>query len=408
MFLSPKFLENLIKSQVRSAKARCSFIIRKSLSLLISKIFNFSNSKNDKLVIVAPKSEQDRIEEIQNRCAFYIPNLEVEVLNIESSQKIPYRVLYNSTPLLLLRDSSQLPWISRYREGIFNVDYLDNPSDGWAWHELLNYILKPDNSYLSISKERFIQRIESLSKKHLNKSYIFGTGPSLEKAINQDWSDGYRIVCNTIVRDKELWDHIDPHFIVAGDAIYHFGHTKFAKAFRKDLAERLASSNTLFVYPDLFHQFISRELKHLSDKLVPIPIGNHQEININLIHEFTLPGLGNVLALLLLPLGCTLSKNVCLFGFDGRAPDDKLFWSNSNKHTYSEFMDSLKTAHPCFFEYYVPNEDPVKYVKSVHGDLLDQKMSQAENEGWKFLMLHPSWTPTLQKRYNGNGTMYKL
>ena len=165
-----------------------------------------------------------------------------------------------------------------------------------------------------------MQRVEDLKRKQLNKSYIFGTGPPLEKARRQDWSDGYRIVCNTIVRDPDIWNYINPHFIVAGDAIYHFGHTSFAKAFRKDLSKRLASTDTLFIYPDLFHQFISREFEHLSDKLVPGPMGNHQKINVDLTKEFFLPGLGNVLGLLLLPLGCTLSKRVCLFGFDGRAP----------------------------------------------------------------------------------------
>ena len=242
--------------------------------------------------------------------------------------------------------------------------------------------------------------MEDLRSQHLDKCYIFGTGPSLEKAIDQDWSDGYRVVCNTIVRDADLWHHINPHFIVAGDAIYHFGHTSFAKAFRKDLAERLASSDTLFIYPALFHRFISREFEHLADQLVPIPGGSHQKIHVDLVNEFSYPGLGNVLALLLLPVGCTLSKNVCLFGFDGRAPKDKLFWSNSNKHTYLELMDDLKIAHPRFFDHHVPKQDPLKYVKSVHGDLLDKKMEDAENEGWRFVMLHESWTPTLQKRYS--------
>ena len=43
---------------------------------------------------------------------------------------------------------------------------------------------------------------------------------------------------------------------------------------------------------------------------------------------------------------CMLSMLVRLWGFDGRAPDDKLFWSNSNKHSYPELMPELIKEHP--------------------------------------------------------------
>jgi len=399
MILLRRYTQKSTSFQLSSIGNKVLHALGKSLFFITSKIFNPSESETNELVIVVPNSEQERIVEIQHRCGFYVPHVKIEVLKVGSFKDIPPRLMFSSIPLLPLGGFSQLPWICRYRSGIFNVDYLHNPSDGWEWHRLLNYTLKSDDSYLLASKERFAKRIEDLRSQQLDKCYVFGTGPSLEKAIAQDWSDGYRIVCNTIVRDADLWHHINPHFIVAGDAIYHFGHTRFAKAFRKDLAERLASSNTLFIYPALFHQFILREFGHLADQLVPIPVGTHQKIHVDLLNDFSLPGLGNVLSLLLLPVGCTSSKNIHLFGFDGRAPNDKLFWSNSNKHTYLELMEDLQIAHPRFFDHYLPKQDPLNYVKSVHGDLLDQKMKDAESEGWEFVMLHESWTPTLQKRY---------
>ena len=87
-----------------------------------------------------------------------------------------------------------------------------------------------------------------------------------------------------------------------------------------------------------------------------------------------------------------------MLGFDGRAPNDKLFWSNSSKHYYPEFIEELQNAHPSFFENYVPKDDPQSYAREYQGEILDEKMIEAESEGWKFLMLHKSWTPTLQKR----------
>ena len=111
-----------------------------------------------------------------------------------------------------------------------------------------------------------------------------------------------------------------------------------------------------------------------------------------------MPSLGNVLNILLLPLACTVSTSVRLWGFDGRAPDDKLFWSNSSKHSYPELMPELVEEHPAFFAAFVPKNRESDYVKSVHGDELDKCLVAAERDGYQFVMMHFSWTETLNKR----------
>lgn len=395
---------DLIKNplyEFREASSKANYIMNRLPFYFLHKFHQFfSNNDEKKIYLIAADSSKEQIEEIMRRCSFYIPNASKEIFEIKSNEKLSSKILFGNEPLLIFGNKELKPsWIYKYRYGIFNVDYFHNPSDGWTWHDIINYMSKRNDNYLSQSKSRFTKYIKGLKSKSLNKCYIFGTGPSLETARNRDWSDGYVVVCNTIVRDKELWEYLNPDFIVAGDAIYHFGHTSFAKEFRKDLALRLSESETMFVYPDFFHELVSRELSCVSDHLIPIPGGNHNKINVNLLSNFSLPCLGNVLNHLLLPLACTLSKNVYMFGFDGRSPKDKLFWSNSNKHSYPEFMEELQRAHPCFFEYFVPKDDPCKYVKDVHGDQLDECMKAAESEGWHFLMMHKSWTPTLQKRF---------
>jgi hypothetical protein len=233
------------------------------------------------------------------------------------------------------------------------------------------------------------------------KVYVFGTGPSLDAAIGRDFSDGHVVVCNTIGRDPALWHHLKPDFVAAGDAIYHFGHTAHARAFRADLQKRLLESagRTWFVYPELFDAIVRKEFRDLQDILIPIPSGKHEDIHVNLCDRFELPsGLGNVLNVLLLPLACTLSKSIWLWGFDGRAPDDKLFWSNSTRHAYPELMKELLDDHPAFFEKMVPRGNEGSYVKRVHGDALDERLVRAEAAGYQFVMMHFSWTETLNKR----------
>ena len=125
-----------------------------------------------------------------------------------------------------------------------------------------------------------------------------GTGPSLAKAIDYEWNNGYRIVSNTIVRDPILWEHIKPHFFVAGDPIYHFGHTEFSSRFRNDLLDRFKKLPAYFLYPAIYDFIVRREFYEFLEWLIPIPISLDQyEITGDLSEKFQLPSLGNVLNL---------------------------------------------------------------------------------------------------------------
>jgi hypothetical protein len=356
---------------------------------------------SNEIFVFGKNITQEEMSEVVARMQYYLPDFPRQ--KIRRVRRLPWRALLSSDPVLLFGNSSRfVRSLQKFLHNVFSIDYRSNPQDGWEWVRLVN-LWREHKPPVQRARVVFARRVEVLKDQKLDKSYIFGTGPSLEKAIDRDWSDGYRIVSNTIVRDPVLWRHLDPHFVVAADAIYHFGHTSFAKAFRRDLMARLSETQTLFVYPDFFDPIVRREFTRCSAQLIPISRGHHDDISVDLTRRFNLPNLGNVLPLLLLPLGCTLAKTVCLWGFDGRAPSDKLFWSNSNKHTYQELIPELQKAHPGFFRHYVPKEDPTKYVRKYHGDALDGRMTAAEKSGYRFIMLHPSWTAALNKRYLGDG-----
>jgi hypothetical protein len=369
---------------------------RKALRKIVGAIQKLS-SPQIKMILLIGRLNTMKWEEIRKRLSFYSksnPNLAMFW-----QKQITLKDLFSRDPVLVFGPrSGWTDFCISFRPGTFDVDFETNPKDGWAWTDFARFIdhNEPD---LKASQERLIARIRKTQDSKKKRCYVFGTGPSLEKARKRSWQDGVSIVCNTIVRDTKLWHHIDPDFIVAGDAIYHFGFTSYAKAFRNDLRTRLSESRTLFVYPAQFHSIIRNEFEGYEKQLIPIPTGWKYKVDVDLRRDFHLPNLGNVLGLLLLPLACTNSKNVYLWGFDGRAPGDTLFWKNSSKQSYPEFQDELQKAHPKFFDYYVPKSDPNKYIREVQGDLLDQCMESAEENGWKFVMMHKSWTPTLNKRY---------
>lgn len=338
--------------------------------------------------------ECTRQKEIINRVEFFF-----EKYNIK------YKISYNPLVFPLFRRNIKLfagfSKPKRYTKQSFlsfNVDPLTNPQDGWEYHKVLSLLVPFDE--VDKSKNKLAVALNNCKNHKLDKVYLFGTGSSLASAINHDCSDGYKIVCNTIVKDAELWHHINPDFIVAADAIYHFGDNLFAKAFCNDLEKRLSETlHTCFVYPSLFHPFVKKRFAKFEERLIPIPLGTHKDICNNLLEKFELPSLGNVLNNMLLPLGTNLSKNIYLWGFNGRAPDDKDFWKNSDKHFYNELVDDIKKSHPYFYEYFIPKGNEEKYVKKYHGDELEQSLEAAESKGWQFTMLHASYTPALAKRF---------
>lgn len=342
-----------------------------------------------------------KIAEIESRLRFLFSHFD-EGLEIRRAPTPPLLTYIRETAIVAA-DAKAVPKVARkHLAWVADLDFDTNPIDGWALMYLGEALSRDTRGDAAkIAMRTFVEHVKKLRSIGPRPAYIFGTGPSLRLAGERSFADGITVVCNTIVRDPQLWSHLAPDILTAGDAIYHFGHTPHARAFRRDALERLRESggSTLFVYPAMFDVVVRHEFKDVEQLLVPIPWGDHTDLAVDLTQTFALPRLDNVLNNALLPLGCTLSKDVRLWGFDGRGPNDDGFWANSSLHAYPELMQSIRDAHPAFFDNSVPAGNETKYVKQVHGDLLDQRLAEAERRGFRFRMLHNSWTPTLQKRH---------
>lgn len=376
-------------------KKLSNFQFKKIMKTIICYFLNRLIDKS-KIIVIYGNNCHEQKDAIFNRVNFFFETKNISKCRDLGRLNFIY-VFYNGQKLFFGLKTIPLYFISELF--FYNIDPCCNPLDGWVYHTILSKIDPFTENICKKSRDRFNNLMSMLYDKKLLKSYLFGTGSSLEKAITRDWNDGYKIVCNTIVKDKELWHHLNPDIIVAGDAIYHFSENLFATAFRHDLASRLEETEqTVFIYPSIFHPFVKTYFKKFENRLIPIPVGHHNNFVHDLTKDFSLPQIGNILNLLLLPLGMTLSKNIYLWGFNGRAPDDKDFWKNSNKHFYTNLVFDIKSKHPQFFNHYVPAGNQAKYVETFHGDNLEIELTEAETKGWSFNMMHFSYTPALKKR----------
>ena len=308
-----------------------------------------------------------------------------------------YWLAFRSRSILVTgkyRDSAiaSLPWCGK-------IDPSLDRDVAWEWHHAINRTEQLPANRHARAYASFQELMDRLKRRtNLKRCYIFGTGPSLATAEQRRFDDGFLIVCNTIVRDRELVRRIKPDIIVAADALNHFSDTGHATAFREDLKARMRETGMTLCYPEMFETYVRREFAEFNDRCIPLPGGGPPDLTRDLTQDFRLPELGNVLGLIMMPIACSLAKDIRLLGFDGRKEGDKLFWSNSAKHTYPELLTQMSLDYPAFYEKHVPVANPNVYMKVTQGDSLDAAMTSAEKAGWTFTLLAPSTSPALSKR----------
>lgn len=238
----------------------------------------------------------------------------------------------------------------------------------------------------------------SVELKGLKKSFVFGTGPSLARATEFEFGDGVRIVCNSIVRNPELLEHIKPHFIAASDFVFHFGPSRYAAEFRRDLVAALKSTGAYFLVPEQLAPIMLHHHPEIAERTIAVPLTNRYDfrqkdrVNVQLLDNFQVRSLDSVLNLLMLPVASTLADEIYILGCDGRKPVDQAFWSHHSASQYSDLMQTVNDTHPGFFDVdYVDYYDRYcSHVASV--------IAAGEALGKTYASLVPSYVPALSER----------
>jgi hypothetical protein len=354
-------------------------------------------------IIIILASSKNKKSNIIKRVKFYHKDCRILFFFVSSSERLKF---FMWVPLVKYTIGFRHSFSHSPKRLMFNIDGDTNPMDAWQFHDVLEIFRRKNKTDLKNNRSILINKLQHMHNLNQN-CYIFGTGSSLERAYLQNFERGFKIVCNTIVKDKNLMEYLKPDIIVAGDALYHFSDSLFARAFRKDLCARLEENQELiFVYPELFTSFVEKELNKFSNRIFGIPQGLEESITYDIKRKFELPAFGNVLNLLLLPLACSVSKRIYLWGFDGRSPDDVDFWKNSTKHFYQDLIELQKVEHRAFYDKFIPKGNEQDYVLQVHGDKLEEVLSMAEECDFKFYMMHSSYTTALNKRINVGENRY--
>ncbi len=262
---------------------------------------------------------------------------------------------------------------------------------GLIWEYLTSR--KQRAGYIEESRERFDRLAGQLKRESVSASCVFGTGPSLEKAYDFDFSDTLCIVCNSIVQNEALMDHLRPRFICAGDVVSHFGVSAYAHRFRADLIKALRNRDLVLLTTAKYGSMMLHHYPDLAEKILLIEQTQDGPVY-DLSEDYEAPRLDSTLNIHMLPLAATFSRQVWLLGCDGKNPsgENEDFWAHAEQAQYHDLVDSGHRCHPTF-DLNRQLSTYRRYIQSI-----TRTIEEGERRGISYGSLHPSYVPVIAQR----------
>ncbi|MGN6372926.1 MAG: hypothetical protein ACTHM1_08030 [Solirubrobacteraceae bacterium] len=263
-----------------------------------------------------------------------------------------------------------------------------------AYSEMQYFALRNSTTWPTYQPvEIALQRLRALGGKGAS-AFILATGPSASEVDLSSISSDVRITCNSAVRDLSRIREFQPHIITFMDPVFHFGPSRYAAAFRRDVVRAAEEVDALVVCGDTFAGPLLGLEPSLRERLLVIPHRDGGRWRWPTERNPTIRQAGNVLTGLMLPLGLMVADAVFIAGADGRQPSENYYWQHNPSLQYSgELMQTVFDAHPAFFR----DRDYEDYYAD-HCANLEAFIKVAEHHGKTVTGVTPSWIPALRRR----------
>ncbi len=279
------------------------------------------------------------------------------------------------------------------------------------------------------SKDNFCRLLREVDGCH--RGYVFATGPSLATAYDFDYSGGFRIICNTIVKNQDLLEHIKPQLLVFIDEANFFSVSRFSAEFHKMVLKTVNQFHCYVMVPDHLVALLLAHFPELKDRIIGISAPGLREMSVREIIKMLIvkpwkflsfvpeldkiPGKNewfnfpqpdkmyvmrstSVFTSHVLPVASTVCDEIYIIGADGRKPGEKYYHSYDKSSQFGELMQTLFDTHPAIFRDSIYTD----YYRK-HCDFIGRIIRYGEERGKKYYSLTPSYIPALAKRQAGFG-----
>ena len=228
----------------------------------------------------------------------------------------------------------------------------------------------------------------------------FGNGPSLKGVVEKKTQlDGtVNAICNSTIGDEAALEYLNPEMLFCGDPVQHCGVSKYAGEFRVALAKALENPNrVLFTQLGYVPYFRSVCGPDCHDRIIGIGNDRRPIFNLDLRAEFLTASTANIFTMLVLPVACTVSKDISIYGCGGMSfADSTRPWSHSNEDDYMGRMAVTHRVHSGFWKHNY-EEEYWSYCRD-----LSELLQSAEAKGHMISVRTPSYVPALGKRYSSD------
>lgn len=259
---------------------------------------------------------------------------------------------------------------------------------GWMWLRW-HFATMPSRSSTTAT-----ERLFSLGG-HGTSALVLATGPSARMVDPEAVSADVRISCNSVVRDLDLLRALRPNVICFIDPVFHYGPSRYAAAFRRDLLRAATETDALLVTSELWAGLLLAHHPELTDRLVMLrALKGKPAWHWPTPDRMTVRMVGNVLTQSMLPIAFALSDRVEIAGCDGRSSHESYYWRHNARTQYSDdLMRSSFDAHPAFFR----DQDYADYYDG-HCQALEELLAAGEAAGKQVVGVTPSHIPALRRR----------
>ena len=452
-----------LRKRIGISALRLSVYSYYGLNFLAKKLFHKGDSPVQNILYYPAVKDLQTLSDVVNRASWYLPQslhaqprVEIGVpdnlvdtdlgsLPAPITQK---RYINTNGSIRLIRESeidlskadAILLWDKAQRYSlpvIRNIDrvYVVDPTyyfsvEAETYQRMYYRTLSPSclEYYDKLFKENYRNLLNEAGD--YDKGYVFGSGPTLEQhALDFSYDDGFRVICNSIVKNTKLMQHINPHVLVFGDAQHHASPCKYAATFRQTVLDKQKEFGFYILTKDYFAPLLLAHYPGLKDKIIGIEApgvwdlslreilrmillrphkipwfdkipGHEEAFNFPTIDKFYVRSAGSVLPSYMIPLASAVCKDVYVIGADGRdpngrKPDETYIWSYSSSCQFDN--DLMKTAfetHPAYFR-----DRPFTEVMDIYCDNYEELIEYGEHAGKKYHSLPPSFIPVLAQRF---------
>lgn len=374
---------------------------------------------NDVLVYPAVE-DADRLSDILNRLAWYLPErtlrsaIEIVVPTTHEfpsadDMALPAQAVYDTTHLPLKRINP-----GELREWAASADALltwdaDSRTNLTALRNLSKVELVDPEYYAGFEPYNWgvfsnrlrtdtgtgVTHLKRLEHKAADaeRAYVFATGPSLDRAEEMTFEeDAVTVVCNSIVKNNSLLEHIDPDILVFADPVFHFGPSRYAAQFRADAVRTLQKFDAIAAIPARHHSLF---IGHFPDVDVVGLESVDTDTPIFPTHNnLRVMGTNNIMTWFMLPVASALVDEINIIGADGREETEDYFWEHNDDAQYDDdLMASAVECHTSFFR-----DEVYSDYYDQHCETLANLLEYGENQGKTYRVLTDSHVDCLAAR----------